>query len=1193
MTADLEEPLIQQAVNWLDQSANHEVFYLVPRHIEFEKEIDVLKKIRQMNRDTMIASTRLQIFNFDRLAWYYLRDTSYYSSKLLSEAGAAMLFRQVLLENEQELQIFQGEITKEGFIQQLFDFYQEIQDGNITIDELDTFLTQLDKGAKEQELQIKLKDLALIFTKFEEKAKNYQFDTKKIVENLTKYLTNQNLSHVSFLISGFHQFTAKELELICLLIKKAGEVKISLPLDRSYTNSLPEPMDIFAETGTLYYQFYQFARTNRVPLFTDYVVNESSLIPTTGICQLENYWIAAQKQYFPKMQQQILDNCVQIWKGENVKEEILSVACEIRRLVAEEGYRYKDIQLITRDMACYENLLKPLLALYDIPIYLDHDQTMEQHPLVEWIQSFFAIYNYNYRYRDILRFLRTELFFPKENQKWETIEQWQAACREWRNKVDITENVVLAYGYEGTYWSRKQDWSFIQYDFEEHKLENTKQIEEDSNEIRQQVQKYLPVCFKKLKKAKNGLEAAKIFHHFLIESGVKYQINQWRIQAIEAGNLEEAKNHEQVWTALMTLLDEYVEIYKNEPFFFETFQEIFTSGLAGINYSRIPATIDQVQVRLIDLTRAAAAKVIFAIGLTEEAFPKKIENKTLLSDEERQLTDLYLADDQFLANSTEKKIAQEPFIAYKMLVSATEKLYLTYHCTKDTKQEIKCSPYIRNIQQAFMLPIIEKREGLPTDDEAISLTHIGTYPALIGELTRLKRQNQEIGEPVSGFWLAMEKALTRQPEISQTASFVFSSLGYTNNPENLTETFAEALYGKHIYTSISQMEAFHHCQFQYFLQFGLNLKERLLFQLTSAATGEFFHEALDQFFKLLIRQNKYLPDLTDEEVANFSDNVLTAVLDEPKFSILTSSNRMNYLRYQLSQTIKKVSWALKKQSQKSGFSTVQTEILFGQLAIQQGIPGLELALEKQGKISVRGKIDRVDQLITNDREVYLGVIDYKSSHRKFNITEVYYGLAMQMLTYLDVALMDAVQLVGKTAKPAGSFYLHVHNPTLSYDTTGAIEQKLLKKYQYDGLLINDSELLNYLDKELEEKTSSTIFPIEASAKGIIKPGRKQENKFVTEMELQSLLKNNREKIKKAGNKIINGEIQMNPAYQGKERIACRFCQFKSICTFDTMLKENNYHKIATLSKKEVMERLSKEGIECIDDGKKDSITTTK
>ncbi|MEI5988673.1 ATP-dependent helicase/deoxyribonuclease subunit B [Enterococcus termitis] len=131
----------------------------------------------------------------------------------------------------------------------------------------------------------------------------------------------------------------------------------------------------------------------------------------------------------------------------------------------------------------------------------------------------------------------------------------------------------------------------------------------------------------------------------------------------------------------------------------------------------------------------------------------------------------------------------------------------------------------------------------------------------------------------------------------------------------------------------------------------------------------------------------------------------------------------------------------------------------------------------------------------------------------------------------------------------------------------------MKKFQFDGLLLNDPLLLENLDKSLQAKQSSLIYPIEESAKEIIKPGRRQEDKFVTEPELDALLTHNRSKFIEAGNKVTSGEIELNPAYQGKERIACRFCPFRSVCNFDVMLKENNYNRIETLSKKEVMDRL--------------------
>ena len=66
-----------------------------------------------------------------------------------------------------------------------------------------------------------------------------------------------------------------------------------------------------------------------------------------------------------------------------------------------------------------------------------------------------------------------------------------------------------------------------------------------------------------------------------------------------------------------------------------------------------------------------------------------------------------------------------------------------------------------------------------------------------------------------------------------------------------------------------------------------------------------FHEALDQFFKLLIMNQRNLSELTDQEVNLLAEEVLNSILGDARFSVLTTSSRMNYIRYQLSQTIKK------------------------------------------------------------------------------------------------------------------------------------------------------------------------------------------------------------------------------------------------------------------------------------------------
>ena len=86
------------------------------------------------------------------------------------------------------------------------------------------------------------------------------------------------------------------------------------------------------------------------------------------------------------------------------------------------------------------------------------------------------------------------------------------------------------------------------------------------------------------------------------------------------------------------------------------------------------------------------------------------------------------------------------------------------------------------------------------------------------------------------------------------------------------------------------------------------------------------------------------------------------------------------------------------------------------------LPPLTFELQNGTKMELAGRIDRIDQAKT-ENGTYLRIIDYKSSSKDLNFTEIYYGIALQMLTYLDIVVTHSPLLVGEQAKPAGVLYL--------------------------------------------------------------------------------------------------------------------------------------------------------------------------
>ena len=142
----------------------------------------------------------------------------------------------------------------------------------------------------------------------------------------------------------------------------------------------------------------------------------------------------------------------------------------------------------------------------------------------------------------------------------------------------------------------------------------------------------------------------------------------WRDQAISQGKLEQARNHEQTWQALIDLLDEFVAIYGDDPFEQSLFEEVLMTGLENLTFGKIPTAIDQVNINRFDLVRPRQAKITFVPGLNETVLPRRIENKTLLTNEERQHLNQLFAGENIYAIRLSKVAPKSRFFLCDLIV---------------------------------------------------------------------------------------------------------------------------------------------------------------------------------------------------------------------------------------------------------------------------------------------------------------------------------------------------------------------------------------------------------------------------------------------------------------------------------------------------------------------------------------------
>lgn len=1174
---DKKKILFDQMMNWMEDK-DAQVFYLVPDHMKFESEMAILDRIKNSQPDNdrhLAGMINLQVFSFSRLAWYFLQDTALYSHSQLTETGLTMLMRRLLRENEEALTIFRGESQQQGFVEKTTELFMELRNARVMPKDLTDISGQLfEDEPGTRDFLLKLKDITLLYDSFLSHLEGKYIEKEDVLEALIEEVKIRDLSRTHIIIDNFHRFSAQEQELVLQMVEHAKDVKVSLILDKKYAVEPPEMTDFFYQTGMTYFRLYQEARNRRLQVLNDTVVKDNSHERCDALQNFEDYWVSSFDLSPERRSEQSADysNCIEIREAESRQAEVLHTATTIKQLVAEGNYRYKDILVSARTLEDYKMLMDSTFAENDIPLFIDEADKMSNHALVECIQSLVNIYKRHYRYEDVMRFLKTELFIPVEDErtipkeKNERLSFWSSRAESWRKSVDTLENVMLAYGYEGNDWVRDEDWIYARFHLEEmdDQLDADKRMQEQANQARSIIRSAFLPFYKQLDRVGTNREAVRLIYQFLERHRIDAQLLYWRDQALEDGDLEDARKHEQVWQTFIQLLDEFVDVLGDETWEVDTFLSILETGFEQATYSIVPPSIDQVMFTQFDKSRLNCKKLVVIMGMTDTQLPMNTENDSILTDEDREQLGVFLPDDKFLMPSTAGRLANEPFTAYLAFLNASDKLILSYPVKNDGSGDNRLSPYVERLNRQLNIPIKRKYTdaGAVTDESTdLSLSFVGSRRQTIGQLVTILRDRLDHKNNPPIFWTILFQKLQKQS--TEVEKNILKSLEYRNIPRRLSPELAEELYGKNLYLSVSQLESFYLDPYSHFLQYGLKLRERAVQELTPAETGTFFHDALDSIFRSIITRNLSFDQLNEEELESVTEEVLQELYQSNKFKLLSMSNRMKFIRKQLSRTIQQMVKALSNQTRRTQMRPRKSEVLFGRLGSREGVPGLNFPLNTGGNLYVRGKIDRLDALEL-DNELYLSIVDYKSSRKALKFDEIYHGLMMQMLTYLDTAVHYSEDIFGKKAKPAGAFYAHVNNPMLKASDLLKKDwlDVWLKSFKMDGIILNEDELVEKLDLTLPENKYSLVYPLE-----YVKTRDQIKGKLITMDDLDLLFRHNREKIREAGNRILSGENTLSPIYDKKEFTPSVRGIYQPISQFDVLLPngQNQYRELEPIS----------------------------
>ncbi|MFJ8234611.1 helicase-exonuclease AddAB subunit AddB [Ureibacillus sp. NPDC094379] len=1117
------------------------IYLIVPDQMSYQAEYVLT------NRYDIKGMIRAQVLTFKRLAWYILQETGGITKDKIDKIGYRMLIRRLLEENKDQFTLFKQAADKRGFTEEIEQLIKEFSQYNIDSIALKEAITKLEEKSAPHTLISKSKDLHIILSEIEEQLGDRYVDGDGLFPVLVEQLPNsEKLKEAHIYIDGFTAFTVREFDIVRQLMAIAKRVTVVLPFEDE--NDKDDEQALFHRASVMYDKLMQEAHNLQVEIEDREHMFGTYRFRNYDLLQVES------KFHVTVPQTRKAEGFVQIMEGANRRAEIHGIAREICRLVLEEDVRYRDIGIMYRQADVYDPLITTIFPQYDIPLFTNEKKPMLHHPLIEFSRSILEVITSNWQYEPVFRSVKTDLFFPVGS-----------SLQEMREKADRLENFVIAQGIYGYRWFEDSRWFYKKYrglEFStKHQTDDELAMQKIINEMKEMVKQPLEKLQNALKKAETGKDIALALYQCIDDLKVYDKLIALKDVELAERELDGASEHDQAWNQWVNVLDQFVIMFGDQKMTVEEAAKILDEGYDTLQFSNIPPSVDEVTVSTVEYARFDNMKVVFVIGVNDGVYPKRMDYEGLITDIERGW---FAGIDTELSPTSKHRLLQEAFLIYRAFSSPTDRLYVTFASSDEESKALLPSLYINRLHQLFevdgvkTLPhkrvLIDPAEELEHDNVFSYLQHPRTSLAFLMMQLRQAHYSNELDPE----WVALKSFYERDEKWKPVMQSVMRPLEKKNVAEKLAEEITEELYGTELTSSVSRIEKFFRCPFSHFTTYGLHLEERAQYRLENFAMGDLFHEALKWITLETKRQGIQWNRLSPRECAFLARQAVEQIVPVFSHQILLSSARYRYIQRKLIRIVERTLIALTQHAKVSHFKPLAIEASFGPGKDEQ-LPPLEIDLQGGRKMKLRGRIDRIDSAQIGDQS-YLRVIDYKSSSRDLDLNELYYGLSLQLLTYLDVAVENANYWLGKDAEPAGVLYVHVHNPILK------IEQELnemdldlerMKKYKMKGLLMEDSDALIAMDEELEQGGSSKIIPVYLKKDGSTSESKSRVVPRVAMSQLKDFV---RQKHQEAGNAILSGDTAIHP-YRLKGRTACDYCSFKSVCQFDPTDQEQQYFNL--------------------------------
>ncbi len=596
-----------------------------------------------------------------------------------------------------------------------------------------------------------------------------------------------------------------------------------------------------------------------------------------------------------------------------------------------------------------------------------------------------------------------------------------------------------------------ETWSMNPDGLTTERSERSREILLAANRVRKAVVEPLEALSAEFRLSPRLFDRCRAIYHYLSALRVSEQLSERAKAELSAGDRRQAGETVRLYRLMTDTLTSLCKWLPDAELTVDELISAFSLLFGSSSFSSVPNLHDCVMIGSAATLRVENIKASLLLGLCEGEFPRALQNDGILTEGDKETLEAFGI---LLDSRADTRSSEELLYVYRAMTKPTERLFLSTVATQ-TDGSAR-TPSLAFSRVCFLLD----RKPEFFDAEAVRGTQ--------------KKESSP----------APETRFSLHPA-----------------PDGTTLRLSQ-----------SKIRTFLLCPYSYYSIYQLKLREKKDSRPSYADDGLFLHYVFEHFLRASLTEDGKLSIPSDESIESLANEIVDDYLSEVcPLPPEQMDSRLLHLFVRLRRLSLIMLREILAELKISRFVPSSFEQIIG-MSGENGLPAVSFELKNGSRVTLSGKIDRID-LLEEDGKTYVRIVDYKSGTHKFSPDEVRSGMDIQLVLYLFAVLASNPEGL----LPGGAQYLYAANEKGSV----AIGRS--------GFLLNEEALLLAADGSEERLYSKKLLL--------------QNAEEITELthEMQAA-------VSAAAERILSGEADKTPSEE-----ACMFCPVRGNC-------DKAYHK---------------------------------